>query len=102
MAHAGLDNLAGRLGIRGNGRLPLETLLTAKPDILIIDDRKWNAPALAHDILRHPALKSLIERSLRVTVPTRLWICGLPSTLDAVEILADARRRANGVRENEP
>lgn len=93
IAHAGLENLGARFGIHGNGRLPLETLLQASPEILIIDDHKPQAPALAYEILQHPALMALMQRAVPVVVPTRLWICGLPSTLDAVEILAQARQR---------
>jgi iron complex transport system substrate-binding protein len=93
IAHAGLDNLGARAGVRGHGRMTLETLLELQPEILIVDDRKPNAPALAYEVLRHPALKALIDRSEPVIVPTRLWICGIPAVVDAVEILAAARAK---------
>lgn len=96
IAHAGLENLGGRLGIKGHGRLPLETLLELQPDILIRDDQQPRAPALAYEVLRHPALQALIDRSLQVTVPTRLWICGIPAVIEAVAILSAARRQVTG------
>lgn len=91
IAHAGLDNLGACAGIRGHGRMPLEMLLDLQPEILIVDDRKPQAPALAYEVLRHPALKALIGRSVQVIIPTRLWICGIPAVVEAVEILAQAR-----------
>ncbi len=91
--HAGLENLGGRLGIAGHGRMPLETLLDLQPDILIRDDQPPRAPALAYEVLRHPALQALIDRSLQVTVPSRLWICGIPTVVEAVAILSEARRQ---------
>lgn len=93
IAHAGLENLGGRIGIRGHGRMALETLLDLRPDILIRDDQQPQAPALAYEVLRHPALKALIDRSLQVVVPTRLWICGIPAVTEAVAILSQARQR---------
>lgn len=95
MAHAGLENLAARAGVRGHGRMPLETLVELQPEILIVDDRKPQAPALAYEMLRHPALKAVIDRSEHVIVPTRLWICGIPAIVEAVEVLAQARLRLN-------
>lgn len=91
IAHAGLDNLGARAGVRGHGRMPLELLLDLRPEILIVDDRRPQAPALAYEALRHPALKAMIDRSVQVIVPTRLWICGIPTVVDAVEILATVR-----------
>ena len=93
IGHAGLENLGGRLGLRGHGSMPLETLLELKPDILIRDDQQPEMPVLAYEVLRHPALKALIDRSLQVVVPRRLWICGIPAVVEAVAILSEARRR---------
>lgn len=93
IAHAGLDNLGANAGVRGHGRMPLETLLELQPEVLIVDDRKPEAPALAYEVLRHPALKAMIDRTVQVVVPTRLWICGIPAVVDAVEILAAARSK---------
>ncbi len=47
----GLENLGGRLGLRGHGSMPLETLLELKPDILIRDDQQPEMPALARALL---------------------------------------------------
>ncbi|NJO55936.1 MAG: hypothetical protein HC834_05760 [Rhodospirillales bacterium] len=73
--------------------MPLERLLELDPDVLIFGDARPNAPALAYEVLRHPALQALIDRSVKVVVPTRLWICGIPAAVDAVAVLAEARRQ---------
>lgn len=90
---AGFENLGARFALEGHGRLSLERLLAADPDVIIMDEQKPRAPALAYEILKHPALARLTEGAHRVTVPVRYMICGMPETLRAVEILAEARRR---------
>ena len=91
--HAGFENLGARLAVEGHGQLSLEALLVTAPDVIITDDSSPRTPALAYETLRHPAIAALTADAERVTVPLRYWICGLPETLRAVEILAAARRR---------
>jgi iron complex transport system substrate-binding protein len=91
--HAGFENLGARLAVEGHGQLSLEALLVTAPDVIITDDTTPRTPALAYETLRHPAIAALTADAERVTVPLRYWICGLPETLRAVEILAEARRR---------
>jgi iron complex transport system substrate-binding protein len=91
--HAGFENLGTRLAVEGHGQLSLEALLVTAPDVIITDDTTPRTPALAYETLRHPAIAALTADAERVTVPLRYWICGLPETLRAVEILAEARRR---------
>ncbi|MBK8908523.1 MAG: ABC transporter substrate-binding protein [Rhodospirillales bacterium] len=93
IVQAGLINLGAQFGFEGPGRAPLESMLAADPDILITQEEKPRVPALAYDVLNHPAIAALTARAHRVTVPMRYWICGVPETLRAVEILAEARRR---------
>jgi len=89
MRTAGLRNLAVERGIAGSGVLPLETLVTAAPDMVIggIPDRR--GPALAHQLYRHPALAAATApQGGMVTIDDRLTICGGPFTLEAVRDLA--------------
>lgn len=90
LAHAGFDNLAARLGRRGGGRLALEDLILADPDLLIVS-RPYPATSRAEEVVGHPALRALqAARDPEYTGPD--WTCGTPHVLDAVERLA--RRRA--------
>ncbi len=91
--HAGFENLGARLGIQGHGQASLEALLATAPDVIITAADTPRTPALAYDTLRHPAIAALTAQAKRVVVPLRYWICGLPETLRAVEILAEARQR---------
>lgn len=89
---AGFQNFGARFDIDGHGKLSLEQFLAADPDVIITDEQKPRAPALAYEILKHPAIAAITAQAHWVTVPVRYWICGLPETLRAVEILAEARR----------
>jgi iron complex transport system substrate-binding protein len=82
LAAAGLANLAAEEGITGMARLPLETLVLARPD-LIVTGQDYAAPALAQEVLRHPAARGL-ARAGRVAVSDALWTCGTPLIAEAV------------------
>lgn len=88
---AGFENLAARAGIRTWGNLSLESLLLARPDVLIIEAEGDHAHALANQILSHPALLDLRERITVAAVPRPLWSCPGPWIVDAMDRLAAAR-----------
>ncbi len=87
---AGLANLGSRLGIAGSGRLPLEVLVLAMPEILTNDTPVYDAPALAQENFEHPAYRTVRERAAGAAVPSALWICGGPFNLAAAAILQEA------------
>jgi iron complex transport system substrate-binding protein len=88
IAAAGFDNLATRLD-SGSGRVALETLVAAAPDLLILGGEADHLPSQQVRLLAHPALRGL--RSARVYVPARVWTCGGWFTADAVALLAAQR-----------
>lgn len=88
---AGLRNLGGELGLRGHGKVSLEQVLAADPELLIVDVRDAGFPSLATEFLSHPAVEALAARVPRVAIPPRLWLCGLPGSLDALATLSRAR-----------
>lgn len=87
---AGLYNIAIELGFDGGGRLPMEVLLMAAPE-LIVTGRDMNGAALAMEVFSHPALRTLRERSGTAPVADRDWVCGTPFVVAAVQRLAAAR-----------
>lgn len=91
MQRAGLENMAERLGFSGVGRLPLEVLVMNAPDLVIGGAPAPRSPALAEEVLAHPALSA--TASARVQVPDKYWLCGTPFTAEAVRILAEAADR---------
>jgi iron complex transport system substrate-binding protein len=99
VTHAGLENVAGRLGIGEVGQLPLEILAMNPVDVLIISSYRDGPAAIGTDLLRHPVLSRLSDRTRVVVIPNRLWECGGPALVEAVERLM---RVANDFRGKVP
>jgi iron complex transport system substrate-binding protein len=91
MHRAGMANLADELDIRRWGTLPLESLLMARPDILILERSGHPEPALAHEVLHHPALSTLTTQVHTVEVANRDWSCAGPWLTQALAQLVRAR-----------
>ncbi|TIO05975.1 ABC transporter substrate-binding protein [Mesorhizobium sp.] len=91
---SGLTNIDDTLGLAGTVRLPLELLLVANPDLIVADDSRDEAPALAQENFVHPAYKALSGQ--KIAVPGKYTICGAPFTLEAARMLQDAARKSDG------
>ncbi len=89
LRHAGLRNVATELGLDFGGFVALESVLLARPDLIVLSTRGGSGPALADAVLAHPALHHL-RGSRRVQVPESLWTCAGLHSADAVEILRAA------------
>jgi iron complex transport system substrate-binding protein len=87
MTRAGLTNVAAELAIDNYGQIPLETLVASAVDVLIVSASRDGPPALATEILRHPVLSALSNRARVVVLPGRLWNCGGPAAVEAIERL---------------
>jgi iron complex transport system substrate-binding protein len=99
VTHAGLENVAGRLGIGEVGQVPLEILAMNPVDVLIVSSYRDGPSAIGTDLLRHSVLSRLSDRTRVVVIPNRLWECGGPALVEAVERLM---RVANDVRGKVP
>jgi iron complex transport system substrate-binding protein len=99
MTRAGLTNVAAELAIDNYGQIPLETLVANAVDVLIVSASRDGPPALATEILRHPVLAALSDRTRVVVLPGRLWNCGGPAIVEAIERL---RQVADEVRVGTP
>ncbi len=95
LTRAGLRNLAVEHRIDNYGRLPLEMLLLARPDLLIMNAATDRPPALAYEVLRHPALRQEFRPAQIVNVPSAWWTCPGPYLVDALAVLARAARAPN-------
>ncbi len=87
---AGFRTLGRTLGIVGTGILPLETLIVARPDILILG-RERAGLALAGAAPRHPALARSFAGRPVIRIPDNLWLCGTPCVAAAYERLVRLR-----------
>jgi iron complex transport system substrate-binding protein len=98
MTRAGLTNVAAELAIDNYGQIPLEAVVASGVDVLIVSASRDGPPALATEILRHPVLSELSDRTRVVVMPGRLWNCGGPAVVEAIgrlmRVAEDARARA--------
>lgn len=90
LTHAGIDNLAASGPLAGQAQPPLEAVIHARPDMLILTGEEGDAPALAGEVLTHPALKALASKVDVVSVPARLWTCAGPGVAEATARLKQA------------
>ncbi len=93
LIRAGLRNLAVERRIDNYGALPLEWLLLAQPDLLVVNAAEDRGPAIAYEVLRHPALVQRYRGDRVVGVPSAWWSCPGPRLVDAVQRLRHAARR---------
>jgi iron complex transport system substrate-binding protein len=98
LSAAGLHNLAPELMSGSYGAVPLELVIMAAPDLLIIDDAYGGGQSNAQRLLHHPAFRALRDRTRISSIPSRLWLCPGPWIADAVERLAAEKTRAANSR----
>ncbi len=91
---AGYDNSARRRSLGPSLRLPLESLVTAPPDLLILANGANEFRSVMADNLRHPALAALIASRPTVRIEMPFWLCGTPHVAEAIERLATMRGAA--------
>lgn len=84
---AGARNRAADTGFADWVPLGVEGLLNLDPDIAVIDSDEERAPALSYGVFRHRALRVFDHPHRMVRIPTKLWTCGIPETVDAAEQL---------------
>lgn len=78
LAAAGLGNAAALSGIGQWGTMPLERVVTAPPDLLVLDDYSSDKSSRAQALLVHPALARLSPPMRIGAVPTAEWLCPGP------------------------
>jgi iron complex transport system substrate-binding protein len=100
MELTGLKNIAARYGVDQYRPLPLEVLVSAPPDVLLVGETSPGAPMREEKIVRHRALRALGSRMTQAVFPARLLYCSGPTMVPAVAALVDAREKAQSVRRN--
>ena len=76
----------------------MDYVVASGVDVLIVSASRDGPPALATNLLRHPVLAALSDRTRVVVMPGRLWNCGGPAAVEAIgrlrHVADDARARA--------
>jgi iron complex transport system substrate-binding protein len=90
IALAGLRNVAAEQGLDRWGSLSMETLVRSAPELIVVTGYHASQPSLANAVLDHPALRELRSQRRVAHIPTALWACGLPQSLDSVALLQSA------------
>ncbi|HVI99395.1 MAG TPA: ABC transporter substrate-binding protein [Sphingomonas sp.] len=85
MTHVGLRDAAADYGLSHTGRLPLETILEAPPQLIMAPEFSTRASAIRSRVLTY--------RTRQAVFPRTLVNCGGPTIVPAVEQLAAIRRQ---------
>jgi iron complex transport system substrate-binding protein len=88
LAEAGLRPPSGSPAGYG-GYVSLETLLTIRPDFLVLKDPPPQAQDQGALFFTHPAIRTLYPPERRIALPTKYTLCGGPALVEALDYLAD-------------
>lgn len=94
MQVAGLVNVAAQYGVEQWRPLPLELLVSAPPQVLLVGEPSRAAMTQAERLVLHRALRALGPSMSREIFPERLLYCAGPVMIEALAALAAAREHA--------
>ena len=87
LALAGFANAAQQRGLREYAKYPLELLVWDTPDVLVLDPQWTESPSLAHEVLRHPVLRTVFRSAQVTTIAPQAVACGNQHIAAAVKQL---------------
>jgi iron complex transport system substrate-binding protein len=90
LTRAGFRNITAEIVPSATGRIALELLVMAAPD-LILRAQRYPGTSQAEAILNHPALQALIAASAGHEISPD-WACGTPRVVSALQSLVEARQ----------
>lgn len=94
MQLTGLSNIAARYSVEQYRPLPLEVLVSAPPDVLLVGETSPGAPLQSERVVRHRALRALESQMTQSVFPAKLLYCAGPTMIEAVASLVHAREQA--------
>ncbi|HKT77579.1 MAG TPA: ABC transporter substrate-binding protein [Sphingobium sp.] len=80
---AGLTNLAAKLGKPALAQVPLEEMIAARPDFLIVEAGSEAVVDQGTEMLHHPVLRAIP----RIRVPQAWTVCGGPAYVEAARAI---------------
>jgi iron complex transport system substrate-binding protein len=81
MRRVGLINLAAKLGKPALAQVPLEQMVAARPDWLIVESATDRVQDQGTEMLHHPALRAIP----RISLPQSWTVCGGPAYVSATQ-----------------
>jgi iron complex transport system substrate-binding protein len=100
MTLSGIVNAAPPAQLSRTGTLPVEALIAAAPELLILGGEETSGSARAYTILHHPALKTL--KGLREHAVLTPLLCPGPWSVDAAATFGDLARKARALAQAGP
>jgi iron complex transport system substrate-binding protein len=94
MRLAGLVNAAPPAKLTRSGQLPVETVIAAAPELLILGGEERSGSARAYAILHHPAFKALAGTTHMEFASLTPLLCPGPWSLDAAATLVKLGKSA--------
>lgn len=96
LAWLGVEDLAARAGRSGVTAMPLEAIVLARPDVLIMDWGGTAPPDQGTALLLHPALARVVPWHRHIVMPPALIACAGPALPRAIDRMAGELRRVRG------
>ena len=97
MALAGIANAAPHAQLTRLGTLPVEAVIAARPELLILGGEERSGSARAYMILHHPALKALNGQTYMEHAVLTPLLCPGPWSLDSARTFGDLARKARAL-----
>ena len=97
MALSGIANAAPQARLTRMGTLPVEAVIAAAPELLILGGEERSGSARAYAILHHPALKALEGKTYMEHAVLTPLLCPGPWSLDAAATFGDLARKARAL-----
>lgn len=94
MQIAGIANAAPPHALTRTGQLPVEAVIAAAPELLILGGEARSGSGRAYAVLHHPALTSLEGRTTIEFANLTPLLCPGPWSLDSAQTLGDLARKA--------
>lgn len=94
MRLGGLVNATPAQHLTRTGQLPVEAVISAAPELLILGGESRSGSARAYAILHHPALKALNGRTHMEFVTLTPLLCPGPWSVDGAKSFAELGRKA--------
>ena len=92
LRRTGFRNTAVDYGAERTTDIPLESIVTNPPEVLLSGETLPGAPTWGERVMNHPALEALRGRMRVVSFPAHLMYCGGPNLIESATRLAAARR----------